>query len=73
MLITDAGVIIRLHTSDISTYSRVTKGVRLMRLDDDVKIVSLARTEREEDEEEAETQPEAEGQETAPDADSTEE
>lgn len=54
MLITDAGVIIRLHTSDISTYSRVTKGVRLMRLDDDVKIVSLARTEREEDEEEAE-------------------
>ena len=53
MLITDAGVIIRLHTSDISTYSRVTKGVRLMRLDDDVKIVSLARTEREEDEEEA--------------------
>lgn len=73
MLITDAGVIIRLHTSDISTYSRVTKGVRLMRLDDDVKIVSLARTEREEDEEEAETQPEAEGQETAPDTDSTEE
>ncbi len=73
MLITDAGVIIRLHTSDISTYSRVTKGVRLMRLDDDVKIVSLARTEREEDEEEAETQLEAEGQETAPDADSTEE
>ncbi|HIV02051.1 MAG TPA: DNA gyrase subunit A, partial [Candidatus Aphodoplasma excrementigallinarum] len=53
MLITDAGVIIRLHTSDISTYSRVTKGVRLMRLDDDVKIVSLARTEREEDDEEA--------------------
>lgn len=53
MLITDAGVIIRLHTSDISTYSRVTKGVRLMRLDDEVKIVSLARTEREEDEEEA--------------------
>lgn len=51
MLITDAGVIIRLHTSDISTYSRVTKGVRLMRLDSDVKIVSLARTEREEDEE----------------------
>lgn len=44
-----------------------------MRLDDDVKIVSLARTEREEDEEEAETQPEAEGQETAPDTDSTEE
>ena len=51
MLITDAGVIIRLHTGDISTYSRVTKGVRLMKLNDDVKIVSLAQTEREEQEE----------------------
>ena len=50
MLITDAGVIIRLKTGDISTYSRVTKGVRLMRLDDGVKIVALARTEAESDE-----------------------
>lgn len=53
MLITDAGVIIRLHTEDISTYSRVTKGVRLMRLDNGVRIVSLACAEREEDEEES--------------------
>ncbi|MBQ4160375.1 MAG: DNA gyrase subunit A [Clostridia bacterium] len=52
MLITDAGVIIRMHTGEISTYSRVTKGVRLMRLNDDVKIVSLAAADREEDEEE---------------------
>ena len=52
MLITDAGVIIRMHTDEISTYSRVTKGVRLMRLNDDVKIVSLAAADREEDEEE---------------------
>lgn len=51
MIITDAGVIIRLKTRDISTYSRVTKGVRLMRLDDGVKIVALARTEEEVDEE----------------------
>ncbi len=57
MLITDAGVIIRMHTDEISTYSRVTKGVRLMRLNDDVKIVSLAVADREEDE--------AEGEETA--------
>lgn len=54
MLITDAGVIIRLHTREISTYSRVTKGVRLMRLDEGVKIVSLARTEQEEESDEAE-------------------
>jgi len=52
MLITDAGEIIRMHTDEISTYSRVTKGVRLMRLNDNVKIVSLATTDREEDEEE---------------------
>ncbi len=60
MLITDAGVIIRLHTGDISTYSRVTKGVRLMKLKDDVKIVSLARTEHEEDEQADEENPEME-------------
>lgn len=52
MIITNEGVIIRLRTCDISTYSRVTKGVRLMRLDDGVKIVALARTEHEDDEEE---------------------
>ncbi len=56
MLITDAGVIIRLHTDDISTYSRVTKGVRLMKLNEGVKIVSLAVTEREEEEETTETE-----------------
>ena len=53
MIITDAGVIIRLKTGDISTYSRVTKGVRLMRLDDGVKIVALARTEAETEEDDA--------------------
>ncbi len=52
MLITDAGIIIRMHTDEISTYSRVTKGVRLMRLKDGIKIVSLAVTDREEPEEE---------------------
>ncbi len=50
ILITDAGVIIRMKTEEISTYSRVTKGVRLMRLDDDVKIVSLTAATPEEDE-----------------------
>ncbi len=49
MLITNEGVIIRISTRDISTYSRVTKGVRLMRLDDGVKIVALARAEQAEE------------------------
>ena len=52
ILITDAGVIIRMRTDEISTYSRVTQGVRLMRLDDGVKIVSLTCADRVEDEEE---------------------
>ena len=52
MLITSAGIVIRMHTDEISTYSRQTQGVRLMRLDDDVNVVSLALTERSDDEDE---------------------
>ena len=49
MMITSEGVVIRMHIDEISTYSRNTQGVRLMRLDDDVKVVSVALTEREDD------------------------
>lgn len=48
ILITSEGVIIRMDTEDISTYGRVTKGVRLMRLADGVKIVTVACVEKEE-------------------------
>lgn len=44
MMITSDGVIIRTHTAEISTYSRQTQGVRVMKLDDDVKLVSVATT-----------------------------
>ena len=46
ILITSEGVVIRLSTDEISVLSRVTKGVRLMRLAEDVKIVSMARINR---------------------------
>ncbi len=49
ILITSEGVIIRINTEDISTLKRVTKGVRLMRLGDGVKIVSVARVQREDE------------------------
>ncbi|MCI5605627.1 MAG: DNA gyrase subunit A [Clostridia bacterium] len=49
MMITSEGVVIRMHIDEISTYSRNTQGVRLMRLDDDVKVVSVALTEHEDD------------------------
>ncbi len=52
ILITSEGVIIRMDTEDISTFGRVTKGVRLMRLADDVKVVTVACVEKEEDSEE---------------------
>ncbi len=47
ILMTSEGVIIRIDTEDISTYSRVTRGVRLMRLGEGVKIASIARVEKE--------------------------
>ena len=51
MLITSEGIVIRMHTDEISTYSRQTQGVRLMRLDEGVSVVSLALTERDNDDE----------------------
>ncbi len=61
ILITSEGVIIRMDTEDISTFGRVTKGVRLMRLADGVNVVTVACVEKEEETEEA------------PDAEATEE
>lgn len=50
MLITSDGTVIRMKTSEVSRIGRLTKGVRLMRLDDDVMVVSMARTEEQEEE-----------------------
>ena len=48
LLVSDDGSIIRTAVEDISTYSRATQGVRLMRLADGVKVISIARAEKEE-------------------------
>ncbi len=50
ILITSEGVIIRMDSDEISTYGRVTKGVRLMRLGEGVKIVTVATAKKENDE-----------------------
>ena len=50
MLITSDGTIIRMKTKEISRIGRLTKGVRLMRLDD-VRVVSVARADEQEEEE----------------------
>lgn len=44
MMITSDGVIIRTHTAEISTFSRQTQGVRVMRLSDDIKVAGIAVT-----------------------------
>ena len=52
ILITSEGIIIRISAADIRTIGRTTKGVRLMRLDEGVKVVSMGKTEHEEKEDE---------------------
>ena len=43
MLITTEGIIIQLRSQDISTYSRITSGVKMMDLDEGVKIAKIAK------------------------------
>jgi DNA gyrase subunit A len=59
MLITSDGIVIRMHTDEISTYGRQTQGVRVVRLNEGVNVVSLALTDRE-NEEEASTEAQTE-------------
>jgi len=55
MMISDDGVIIRMAADSISRYGRVTKGVILMRLSEDVHVISVACTEKEQEEESEDT------------------
>ncbi len=54
MIITSDGVIIRTGVEEISMFGRVTQGVRVMKLQEDVSVVSIAKADKEETEEEAE-------------------
>ncbi len=56
IMITSDGIIIRTGVDEISMFGRVTQGVRVMKLADDVNVVSIARANKEEDEEETEQQ-----------------
>ena len=63
MMITSDGIIIRTDTNEISMFGRVTQGVRVMKLADDIRVVSIAKAKKEEEEEIAEIEGNAE---TAP-------
>ena len=56
MIITSDGIIIRCSTDEISKFQRATQGVKVMRLTDEVKVVSITISDKEEeaDEENAE-------------------
>ncbi len=49
MIINSDGVLIRLKVSDISIFGRVTSGVKLMKTDDEVNVVSIAKINMEEE------------------------
>ena len=51
MLISDDGTIIRMDAGSVSLLGRSTQGVRLMRLSEGAKVISIARTDKEEEEE----------------------
>ena len=55
LVINDAGVIIRMAVSGISTYGRTAQGVKIMNLEEGVKVISFARTDHEEEEEDTGT------------------
>ncbi|MEG0765565.1 MAG: DNA gyrase subunit A, partial [Pseudoflavonifractor sp.] len=51
LLINNQGVIIRMAAETVNVYSRTAQGVKLMNLDEGVKVISLALTDHEEEEE----------------------
>ena len=59
LVISDDGTIIRMDVAEISVYSRATQGVRLMRVSEGSRVISIARTEKEAAEESAEAGEEA--------------
>ena len=49
MIINSDGVLIRLRVNEISFFGRVTSGVKLMKTDDDVNVVSISKIKMEEE------------------------
>ena len=72
LLITDKGVIIRFNVDSVSQTGRATLGVRLMKMEEDTKVVTMATVEPEEDEDVSESQVNTESSETPATPDETE-
>ena len=52
LIISDDGTIIRLATDSVNTYSRTAQGVRVMRLNDGIRVIPIAKADKEATEEE---------------------
>lgn len=62
ILISLEGIIIRMHAEDINIQSRYAGGVRIMRLGEGDRIITVARTERDDEAEAVKPEDEAEGE-----------
>ncbi len=49
MIISSDGIIIRMPVSEVNVYKRVTQGVKVMRLNEGVKVVTIGKTAKEEE------------------------
>ncbi|GAA6113678.1 DNA gyrase subunit A [Apilactobacillus apinorum] len=56
MLVTDKGVMIRFSISDVSQTGRATLGVHLIKIDEDSRVSTVARVQKEEESDEEETE-----------------
>ena len=69
MVITDEGVIIRTGVDSINVYSRTAGGVKVMNVEDEAKIIGIARIENEAELEKAAEEAEAATVQEIPDED----
>ena len=60
MMITTEGIIIRISCSDISILGRITSGIKLMNLDENVSIASIAKVREKKENSEGNTEEEIE-------------
>ncbi|MEE0691591.1 MAG: DNA gyrase subunit A [Lachnospiraceae bacterium] len=54
LMINSEGIIIRIRAGEVSKLGRATQGVKIMKVDDDTKIVAMAKVIKEDDDDEAE-------------------
>ena len=57
LMINSDGIIIRIRAGEVSKLGRATQGVKIMKVEDEVKIVAMAKVIKEDEEEEVKEKP----------------